>query len=250
MKTDRKFQLCGEKILGRAFTLIELLVVIAIIAILAAMLLPALAKAKSKAHSANCISNHKQMILSFQMWGDENNDGKYAWNPGVGYIAPDPLRNVWFSLENYMKNPAVLTCPADKQRTPIESWDQLKVAWNFRTNISYAYCVQATPSRPQSILTLDNTLSADYPANKTLVFPDNPSGGSRHTISQALLVRRGWVNRLRHDERGVVSLADGSAGVMKSLGLQQQLRTMFDTYLTAAGSNAVFMLPQYTSVPY
>jgi prepilin-type N-terminal cleavage/methylation domain-containing protein/prepilin-type processing-associated H-X9-DG protein len=83
---------------GRAFTLIELLVVIAIIAILAALLFPVLARAKSRALQAGCISNEKQVGIGLQIWVDEN-DGWLPPGPSVKY-------GLWFGQHpNYVISP-------------------------------------------------------------------------------------------------------------------------------------------------
>src|SRR5579864_1563285 len=74
-----------------AFTLIELLVVIAIIAILAALLLPALSKAKAQGQSARCKSNLRQMGFALRMYVDDN----HVYPFGASITSIQPLQNWW-----------------------------------------------------------------------------------------------------------------------------------------------------------
>lgn len=112
------------------FTLIELLVVIAIIAILAALLLPALSGAKAKAQATGCLSNLKQLAVAAQAYMADNNGllvvnhrtdvpvpgATNSWVPGNMRYESDATNSLllrWSRLFPYASQPAVFRCPAD-----------------------------------------------------------------------------------------------------------------------------------------
>lgn len=170
---------------NRAFTLVELLVVIAVIAILAGLLLPALAGAKSKAWRSVCLNNKKQLGLAWHVYAGDNNDMLMSNPNDLLQIAPVGAERAWVNFNSmpgwdvdprvsniaFLKSPCALfgpylhdetrvfKCPADRYLSPAQKaagWRYSERLRSVSMNINVGY--QVPQFSDQVVLAADGRL--------------------------------------------------------------------------------------------
>jgi len=207
------------------FTLVELLVVLAIIAILASLLLPGLAKAKSRGKRISCISNMKQISLGFRLWHDDN-DFRYPWQLDPSEGGTQTITEAWkhfATISNEIVTPRVLHCASDGEKKIAENFSAGSAGLQTLKNdaISFAVGTESLEVRPSMHIVTDrNAIGTENGSCTPARIP-----GVITILAPATATR--W-NREIHVYAGNMALTDGSAHQYTQTALRSHLATAGD----------------------
>jgi len=199
----------------RGFTLIELLVVIAIIAILAAILFPVFARAREKARQASCSSNHKQVVISWQMYAQDYDERIAPMNVGV------PGGRVWIQtvLTPYIKNRQLWECPSyDNIANPGGCEDRTRGGIGG----NWAWTPIEGPGGDQGWLSYKKLATLQRPAEFICFIDATCMGGTVYNNGSFDAWKTGgWPSGWRHNEGANCAYVDGHAKWQKPNSIQQ-----------------------------
>ena len=191
-----------------AFTLIEILVVIATFAILFALYLPALAKQKSKSQRIACVSNLKQVGLSFRIWNSSGDKFSTMVSTNYGgsleYVNTPDVFQHFRCLSNELGKTTLLICPSYLKRKPAAHFLTLS-----NSNLSYFVGPDANENEPTTILAGDRNLTNGFP----------PTNGMLYLNTNQNV---GWTKEL-HKFQGNIGLGAGSVQQADNARLQKEI---------------------------